>query len=84
MDVVLQSKILEESVTEVALVEPKPDFSSATSILGSQLHHDKHTFAANTPKKHTSLDFKCLIDSKGKVKSAGPSVPSGRSLSRFL
>ena len=37
MDLVLKTNILEESVTEVALVKPKPDFSAAPFILGSQL-----------------------------------------------
>ena len=35
-------------------------------IIGfKRMHHasDKHTFSANTPKKHTRLDFKHLIDS---------------------
>ena len=37
MDLVLITIVIEESVTEVALVKPKPDFSPAPSILGSQL-----------------------------------------------
>ena len=37
MDLVLITNILEESVTEVALVKPKPDFFPAPFILGSQL-----------------------------------------------
>ena len=37
MDLVLITNILEESVTEVALVKPKPDFSPAPFTLGSQL-----------------------------------------------
>ena len=37
MDLVLITNILEESVTEVALVKHKPDFSPAPFTLGSQL-----------------------------------------------
>ena len=37
MDLVLITNILEEGVTDVALVKPKPDFSPAPVILGSQL-----------------------------------------------
>ena len=37
MDLVLITNILKESVTEVALVKPKPDFSPALFILSSQL-----------------------------------------------
>ena len=37
MDLVLITNIAEDSVTEVALVKPKPDFSPAPFILGSQL-----------------------------------------------
>ena len=37
MDLVLITNILEEGVTDVALVKPKPDFTPAPFILGSQL-----------------------------------------------
>ena len=37
MDLVLITNILEESVAEVALVKPKPDFSPAPFILGPRL-----------------------------------------------
>ena len=37
MDLVLITNIAEDSVTEVALVKPKPDFSPAPFILGSHL-----------------------------------------------
>ena len=71
MDLVLITNILEESVTEVALVKPKPDFSPAPFILPvtftidefiigfKRMHHasEKHTFSANTPKKPHKIGF---------------------------
>ena len=78
MDLVLITNILEESVTEVALVKPKPDFSPAPFILGSQIPLPLMSlllasrecimqvtsihFQQKKKKKHTRLDFKCLID----------------------
>ena len=79
MDLVLITNIAEDSVTEVALVKPKPDFSPAPFILGSQIPLPLMSlllasrecimqvtsihFQQIPPKKHTRLDFKCLIDS---------------------
>ena len=73
MDLVLITNILEESVTEVALVKPKPDFSRALFILGSQLplplmslllasrecimQVTSLNFKQIPPKNHARLDF---------------------------
>ena len=73
MDLVLITNILEESVTEVALVKPQAwflpssfhprlpvTFTTDEFIIGfKRVHHasDKHTFSANTPKKPHKIGF---------------------------